>query len=82
MVLLHRTNPNPYLFIMNGVDNKINADTPGGFDGWLRQIETYSIDVIVAGRQIKGKFVPKLFAWLKKHYNKRMIGGWTIYVKK
>src|SRR3989337_985510 len=46
MVLLHQTNPDPYLWITAGVDNRIDARTPGGFEGWLEDLGEYDPDAI------------------------------------
>ena len=35
LVLLRRTNLNPYVFIASGIDNLIESTEPGGFEGWL-----------------------------------------------
>src|SRR5918912_1252319 len=40
LALLHRENPNPYLFITAGIDRYIDAKEPGGFEGWLEGLET------------------------------------------
>src|SRR5919199_3130513 len=39
LVLLHRENPNRYLFITAGIDRYIEAKEPGGFEGWLESLE-------------------------------------------
>ena len=80
LVLLHRTNPNPYVWINQGVDNKINADTPGGFEGWIEELERYDPDVIVFGRTT-GKFIPMLTDWLQSSYRETSVGDWTLFVK-
>ncbi len=83
LVLLHRTNPNPYVFVTSGIDNKIDATTPGGFAGWLEELERYDPDVIVTGRT-KGKFAPMLTGWLQSNYREikvGQLGTWKLFVK-
>ena len=80
LVLLHRTNPNPYLFIIYGIDNRINATTPGGFKGWLEELERYDPSVIALGKTT-GRFEPILTSWLKSHYKKTRVGRWILFVK-
>lgn len=80
LVLLHKTNPNPYIFVINGIDNHIHANTPGGFDGWLESLRLYDPDIIFYGAT-DGKFKPKLEYWLGSLYQEKTIGKWTVYVK-
>jgi hypothetical protein len=79
LVLQHRTKPTPYAFISGGIDNYIHAHTPGGFEGWLRELEAYDLDVI-ATRGVKGTHERKLMNWLRSNYRKEQIGPWTLYV--
>lgn len=78
MVLLRQTNPNPYLFLINGIDNRVDTHTPGGFDQWLEDL--HQPDVIFYG-PTNGRFKPVLDHWLEAHYRETMIGGWKTYVE-
>ena len=80
LVLLDKTNPNPYAFVIRGIDCQIAVQTPGGFEGWLHQLEAYDPDVIALG-QTSGQYAPMLLTWLKMHYEREEIGPWTLYVK-
>lgn len=80
LVLLHKTNPNPYAFIIRGIDDQIAVETPGGFEGWIDDLETYDPDVIAFGRT-SGTHSPMLLDWLESRYTKEKIGPWTLYVK-
>lgn len=93
LVLLHMTNPNPYVYINGGIDNRINANTPGGFDGWLEELGRYDPSVIALG-PTDGRFKGKLMNWLQTHYQETKVderpldyGGpilimpWTLFVK-
>ncbi len=80
MVLTRRVNPNPYLFVIMGIDNYIEAREPGGFQGWLDGIEKYNPDVIVSSRFL-GSSAKRWYDWLGKRYRREKIGVWTIYVR-
>ena len=81
LVLLHRTNPNPYVFIVSGFDNRIDANTQGGFDGWLDELKRYDPSIIAFG-STRGRFKTKLISWLKIRYTAIKVGGFTLLVKK
>ena len=78
LVLLKKTNPNRYVFITAGIDNMIDAKTPGGFEGWLREMDNYEHPVIVLGKY-RGKYKEKLDAWLEAKYQKQTIGPWSTF---
>ncbi len=81
LVLLHKTNPNPYSFIIYGIDNHIDATTEGGFDGWLRNLEQYNPSLIFLG-VTHGKRLPKLEACLAENYTLSNIGDWKVLIRK
>lgn len=80
LVFLHKTNPNRYVFISNGIDNLIDARTPGGFEGWLKEMERSDPDVILYGTS-KGEWIPRLEEWLVEHYERARVGDWTVFVR-
>jgi hypothetical protein len=90
LVLLHRENPNPYLWITAGVDREIDAETQGGFDGWIRELGEFDPDAIVffgEGQSIlpsahltEGR-KQKLLGWLNSRYQMEKIGPWWLYEK-
>lgn len=80
LVLLNKTNPNRYLIIASGIDNLIDATEPGGFEGWLRQLEAYDAPVIALG-PITGRRAQMVMDWLNAHYEARKVGTWTLFVK-
>jgi hypothetical protein len=80
LVLLHDTNPNPYAFVIRGIDREIAVQTPGGFHGWLRELGAYDPDVIAFG-PTSGLYKPELMDWLASHYQREQIGPWIVYVK-
>jgi hypothetical protein len=80
LVLLRDRNPNPYAFIIRGIDREIALRTPGGFHGWLGELGAYDPDVIAFG-PTSGLYKPELMDWLDSHYNRDQIGPWIVYVK-
>ncbi len=81
LVMLHQTNPNPYVFIISGIDNRIQAKTPGGFSGWLAQLEAYDPEVLAIGKTT-GRFKAQLDEWLATRYREMTIGDWKLRVKR
>ena len=81
LVLMHKTNPNPYSFIIYGIDNHIDATTEGGFDGWLQDLEQYNPSLIFFG-VMHGKRLPKFEAWLAENYILSNIGEWKVFIRK
>jgi hypothetical protein len=91
LVLLERTNPNPYVFIASGIDKRIDATTPGGFEGWLQQLAEHDPCVIAVGgvarqdpavRALSGRFKNALIDWLQADFEERPLGRWTLFVKR
>lgn len=80
LVLLHQTNPNPYAFVIRGIDQEIAETTPGGFNGWLQELRGYDPDVIALG-PTTGDYEPMLLRWLNDNYEREKIGPWTLYVR-
>jgi hypothetical protein len=78
LVLLHETNPNPYAFIISGIDDYIEAKTPDGMEGWIAEVEQYEPDVIFYS-PINGRFVSKIESWLESTYRTTKIGEWKTY---
>ena len=81
LALQHRTNPTPYAFFDKGIDNHIHANTPGGFKGWIRELEAYDPDVIVRGSKLSGSHEPELKEWLESNSHEEQVGPWTLYIK-
>ncbi|MDQ3965129.1 MAG: glycosyltransferase family 39 protein [Actinomycetota bacterium] len=90
LALLHRENPNPYPFITAGVDRQIEAETPGGFEGWLRELEEYDPDAIaffgegqylLPTSDLTTEHYHELVNWLNSRYHVEKIGPWWLYIK-
>jgi hypothetical protein len=88
LVLLHRKNPNPYLFITAGIDRYIDAKEPGGFEGWLKGLETSdAISFFGEGQSLlpdaeaTTRHSNELRNWLNSRYHVEKIGPWWIFVK-
>jgi len=84
LVLQHRTNPTPYAFMSKGIANHIDANTSGGFEGWLRELEAYNPDVVAiqgGGGTHAGSHNRELMNWLNSNYREERVGPWTLYVR-
>jgi hypothetical protein len=88
LVLLHRENPNPYLFITAGIDRYIDAKEPGGFEGWLRGLETLDVisffgegQALLPGDESSTEHREELLDWLASGYHIEKIGPWYVFVK-
>jgi hypothetical protein len=81
LVLTRRTQDDPFVFIVGGIDRYIDARRPGGFTGWLDQLKRESPDVIVTG-DTSGPLVHQLFDWLESAYDPHPLGKWTACARK
>jgi hypothetical protein len=90
LVLLQRVNPNPYLWITAGVDQEIAAETPGGFEGWLGELESSDLDAIsffgegqtlLPRTHLTSVHSRELDNWLNLRYHAEKIGPWWLFVK-
>jgi hypothetical protein len=88
LVLLHRKNANPYLFITAGIDKEIDAKWPGGFEGWLQGLEGSDVisffgegQSLLPGAESTPEHREELIAWLDARYHMEEIGPWYLLVK-
>jgi hypothetical protein len=90
LVLLHQENPNPYLWLTAGVDRAIEGRTPGGFEGWIRELEASDPDAIAffgEGQSLTATshFSPEhshaFYDWLRPRYQAEKIGPWWLYIR-
>jgi hypothetical protein len=90
LVFLHQKNPNPYLWMTAGVDRRIDARTPGGFEAWIRELEASDPDAISFFGEGQSLFPTsnltsehrrELKSWLYTRYRAEKIGPWWLYVK-
>lgn len=90
LALLGEENPNPYLFTTDGLDRQIEAEFPGGFEGWILSIEEHDPGAIAffadAQRQMpdSGMFPEHrevLIRWLRSGYHAEKIGNFWLYVE-
>jgi hypothetical protein len=88
LVLLHRENPNSYLFITAGIDRYIDAKEPGGFEGWLRGLETSDVisffgagQALLPGDEASTQHREELLDWLGSRYHIEQVGPWYVFVK-
>lgn len=90
LVLLHRENPNPYLWLTAGVDQEIEARVPGGFAGWLQEMEAFDPGGIsffgegqslLPSSHLTTEHYQALDVWLDPRYRAEKIGPWWLFVK-
>lgn len=88
LVLLHRKNPNPYLFITAGIDKEIEAEWPGGFEGWLKGLETSEVisffsegQSLLPDAESTAEHKQELTSSLQSRYHAEKVGPWWLYVK-
>lgn len=90
LVLLHKENPNPYLWITAGVDSAIEAREPGGFEGWIQDMEAYAPDAItffgesqslMFDAHLTSEHRQELINWLNSSYQAEKIGPWWLFVR-
>ena len=88
LVLLHRKNANPYLFITAGIDKEIDAKWPGGFEGWLQGLEGSDVisffgegQSLLPGAESTPEHREELIDWLDARYHMEEIGPWYLLVK-
>ena len=79
-VLLQQTNPSPFLYVFFNFDCWIDDHNPGGFDGWLAQMESFRPEVVVYSYN-PCVHMDKLRHWLNAHYQPEQIGPWQVYVR-
>jgi hypothetical protein len=91
LVLLGQKNPNPYLFTTDRMDRQIDAEFPGGFEGWIQSIKDYDPHAIAfyadGQRQMPDDGMDEenmaaLFDWLETEYRVEKIGNFVYYVEK
>jgi hypothetical protein len=80
MAMMNRKNANRFLFIINGIDNYIAANTPGGFEGWVADLEKRRPFAVLFG-STKGRHRDTLVQWLELHYRPVQAGAWLLYVR-
>jgi hypothetical protein len=81
LVLLHRVNPNPYPFIIDGIGQYIAATKEGGFDAFIRELASHDPDVIAFG-PTGGHPTKLLVDWITSRYQRIRLGPMTFFVRK
>ena len=84
LVLLHKTQPDPFLWSRAGFDRYIQVRYPGGFAGLLEGYKRFDPDVvgILSEHVIRPQYHDELLAWLKAGYVKEQFGLWVVYYRK
>lgn len=80
LVATKQTNPNRYVFILNGIDNLIATETEDGFAGWIAQLEATRPAYVTWGpTELSAENEALLNGWLEAHYKERTFGYWTVF---
>ena len=83
LVLQHRTNINPYIFLDWGKDDYIGSYTPGGFDAVLEQIKNRNPKMIVLDRMEKVNHKAELKQLVATGYQMPNISGYAgVYIRR
>ena len=82
LVLLHRTNPSQYIWLGDAITNLMEDVVPGGFAGWIAQLEEYDPDVVTWGPHTPQSKRALLTEWLKPRYVRKNVGDWNIFVRR
>ena len=89
MVILEQENPNPSLWNSAGSDKDVDAETPGGWEGWVENLKEYDPDVIsflaegqtLFDQHLTAENRRELARWIAPNYHTEEIGPWWVYVK-
>lgn len=79
LVLMRRASPSPGIFLSSGVDQWIVEHTPGGFDGWRREIRSARPGMILIGGW-GGRYTVPMRRWLEQRYTLISIGELRAFV--
>jgi hypothetical protein len=83
LVLLNRTNMNPYLFLDRGKDDYIGWKLGGGFERVIDQMESLAPRVVALSRLAKVVHRADLEEWVSTHYDELDVPGYDgIYIRK
>jgi len=80
LVFLHKTNPTRYVYAFFHFDRWIHDHTPGGFDGWLEELDAYQADVVIYGNN-PCTYADKIRKWLTANFASDQIGPWLVFYR-
>jgi hypothetical protein len=81
-VLAGLVQPTRHLVLNRHTVDYIDRTEPGGFDGWIEQLDALDPALVVMGRP-KGEHVERLSAWLERDWEPYgdHLGRWTFWVR-
>ncbi len=84
LVLIHRPNMNPYIFLPIGKDEYIGSKVPGGFKAILEEMEAQAPKVLALSRLRTVTHSDDLLQWAADHYVKLPLefAHNSVYVRK
>ncbi|MEA2438580.1 MAG: hypothetical protein QOH76_4 [Thermoleophilaceae bacterium] len=81
LVLTHRRNPSRFIYLNSGAANWKIKHTPGGLEGWKREILA-SNPAVVTISDWETRTTQKIRPWLKSVYGKgTYLGHWQLFMK-
>ena len=80
LVITHRINPDRYIYLEENVSGWKIRHTPGGFDGWVSQIEAAHPSVIVLQLWYDANSERMRQALGTLGYTSGYVGGWHLYL--
>ena len=80
-MILQKTNPNRHLTLIDGIGNYFNENIPGGFKGWLKELENSKPSVIVLD-YVPEQFKNELMEYLQISYQRADVWRWSLYLRK
>lgn len=81
LVLMRRRNPSRYIYLAAGIDQWKVEHTPGGFDGWKREIRAADPAVVIVSGRWHGEHEPAMRAWLRSQYVPMFRGRFSVFAK-
>ena len=80
-VMTRRVSPDRFIYLSESVDLWKIDHTPGGFEGWTRQIQADHPSLVML-QQWPGQYGEDMKFWLKSvGYHSRFAGGWHLFLR-
>ena len=83
LVLLNRPNLNPHVSLRQGKDEFLAQRTPGGFRGFIDQMEASAPKMVAISRAGRLTHRAELFQWIEAHYDPLVLTGYEgVYLRR
>jgi hypothetical protein len=80
LVMLQRRNPSPYIYLSSGLDSWVVHHTPGGFDGWTREIQAHDPGMVILGGPWGSAYAKRMRPWLASQYFSVRVGKFVMFL--